>query len=357
MSEHSPFFSIVMPVYKVERYIADAVADALVQTDGDFELILVDDCSPDRSIEAALAVADGDERMRVVRHDQNRWVSAARNTGIAEARGTWLLMPDSDDRFEANLLERMRACIEAHAPDVVYFNHVDDHYDAQGTFLFRNDLPLDDAVAHHGPELGRMVLELEKRTHLGYPWNKAFRLDIIRENGVRFPDKAPLIEDFLFTMDYLDHVETLVTVPDVLYRYAKRLGGNLTNKAEQDYYPMHRRRIQVLRDFVERNGALDEQAKSTIGALYARFILSSLERSYAAGQSHAERVSWLDGVFEDPLFCELAPFAQAENSRALATSIGLLQRRDTAALLAEGRAIHLVRTKFAPLYMKAKMGR
>lgn len=92
----NPTVSVVMPVYNVEAYVAEAVESVLAQTYADFELIIVDDGSTDRSIEICLGFAD--ERVRIVRQ-ADRGLAGARNTGILAARGRYVAFLDSDDRW------------------------------------------------------------------------------------------------------------------------------------------------------------------------------------------------------------------------------------------------------------------
>ena len=82
---HNPFFSIVMPVYQVERYISKAVKSIQGQTFSDWELIVVNDCTVDRSAAIAEKFAGIDHRIKIVYHEVNKGLSAARNTGIKEA--------------------------------------------------------------------------------------------------------------------------------------------------------------------------------------------------------------------------------------------------------------------------------
>jgi glycosyltransferase involved in cell wall biosynthesis len=84
-----------MPVFGVERYVADAVRSVLAQTMSDLELVVVDDCTPDRSIDIVRGFDD--PRIRIVRHGRNQGLAAARNTGIAQARGAFVALLDSDD--------------------------------------------------------------------------------------------------------------------------------------------------------------------------------------------------------------------------------------------------------------------
>lgn len=355
----APFFSVVMPTYGVERYIADSIADMLTQTFRDFELIVVDDCTPDRSIDIVWELAADDPRVRIVRHVANKGLSAARNTGIDEARGTWIMFPDPDDRYEQTMLERIHDELVAQDVDLLVFGHVQEYYAADGSFLYSNLIDLQRGTYAAGYALGHAAIELERQTHLGYAWNKAYRLDTVREAGLRFEDDVPLVEDILFNVAYLHHVRAVATMPDVLLRYAKRLGTNLTNDFIPRYHELHRRRIQEIRDFAEQSGALDDWAKATLGALYARFILSAIEQNSSpkSGMDHTARVAWLHELFRDPLFVELVTCAEAQDSASLAACIRLLNSHNVPALLALGRVIHVVRTRNTTLYTKVKSRR
>ncbi|HZV11070.1 MAG TPA: glycosyltransferase family 2 protein, partial [Novosphingobium sp.] len=91
-----PTVSVIMPVYNVEPYVAEAITSVLAQTYADFELIIVDDGGQDRSVEICQGFED--PRIRIV-HQANRGLAGARNTGILAARGRYLAFLDSDDRW------------------------------------------------------------------------------------------------------------------------------------------------------------------------------------------------------------------------------------------------------------------
>ncbi len=95
--------SVVMPIYNVEKFVADAIDSVLAQTYPHLELILVNDCSPDNSL--AICEAYTDERIRIVNHSENRGLAGARNTGIRHACGEYVAFLDSDDTWHPNKLE------------------------------------------------------------------------------------------------------------------------------------------------------------------------------------------------------------------------------------------------------------
>ena len=99
--------SVVIPAYRAETFIGNAVRSALAQSLRDLEVIVVDDGSDDGTAQAATASADGDARLKVIRLSQNAGVSAARNAGLRVARGEWIAVLDADDRFSGDRLARL----------------------------------------------------------------------------------------------------------------------------------------------------------------------------------------------------------------------------------------------------------
>ncbi len=112
-----PPVSVVLPAYNRAGVIGGAIESVLRQSFTEFELIVVDDCSTDATAAEAAAIAD--PRIRLIRHEANRGASAARNTGIGEARGTWVAFQDSDDEWLPLKLEKQMARLAAPGADYV----------------------------------------------------------------------------------------------------------------------------------------------------------------------------------------------------------------------------------------------
>lgn len=354
-----PFFSLVMPVYGVESYIADSIADLLTQSFDDFELIVVDDCSPDRSIAIVEDLAHADNRVTIVHHEHNRGLSQARNTGIRAASGEWLTFPDPDDRYDSNMLEVIRNAIVSSPADLVIFGHTQEYYGPNNEHLYDNPIELESRQYRGTAEIACGALKLERQTHLGYAWNKMYRAGIIRETGLFFEDDVPLIEDILFNIAYLRHCNSITTISERPYNYAKRLKSNLTNEFIPNYYELHRRRIAELRNYINDCDMLDDEAKSTLGALFARYVLSSIEQNTnpKAHMTIGQQKTWIEKVFDDDLFIELVPHAHARDSKVLELCLQILNSHNIPALLAIGNAIHAVRYHGRTFYAKVKSGR
>ena len=357
---NAPFFSVVLPAYGSEPYLAAALGDLQDQLFTDWEAIVVNDCSPDGSLAIAQQFAAADARIRVVSHEVNRGLSAARNTGFAAARGLYVWFPDPDDRYDFTFLQSVFNSLQQHEAPVVMVGHVEEFYDASGKVERVQEFTFSQESAHLGKtKLRKHVLEFEKGTHYGYAWNKVYERSYLQQGGFAFTEDLPLIEDIEFNIRVFQDLHGLNVIGAPLYRYAKREAGNLTNKFVPRYYEVHRTRIEMLRNQLDSWGLLDANAKATLGALYARYILSALERNKQneSGMSYAAQKEWLQGVFADELFSELVPCAQAD-SQALRLCLKPLQQRNASKCLALGGAIHAAKNgAFRGVFQKLKAGR
>ena len=134
-----PFFSVVVPVFRAEATLRRAAESIREQSEPSWEAVLVDDGSPDGSAKIARSLASEDPRFRVLSHPENRGTHEARRTGVAAARGEWILFLDPDDRLAPGLLERLRRRIAADPADILRFD-----------FRYEDSQPVDpDQVRFH----------------------------------------------------------------------------------------------------------------------------------------------------------------------------------------------------------------
>ena len=190
--------SIVVPVYNVEPYLAQCIESILRQTYKDFELILVDDGSPDRCGAICDEFAEQDSRIRVI-HQKNGGVSKARNAGIDESIGEWICFIDADDYIEKHYLEN-------------FIINIDEKID----LIYQSKLALRNGKLFYELSLSDEVLDVKelfkKGLHHHTPWGKLFRLSIIKEKGLRFNSSLRRKEDIIFYYSYLCYARLLMTL-------------------------------------------------------------------------------------------------------------------------------------------------
>lgn len=213
-----PKISIIVPVYRAEQYLETCVDSIRRQNFSDFELLLVDDGSPDRSGEMCDAYLEKDARVQVI-HKKNGGVSSARNVGLDHARGEYVVFVDSDDYLGEAYLRELYEC-QQNAGDSESIFTISDHqpFSSEGigkrafppafTASLRGDHP--DAEAFRW-----LVFEF----CIFPPYCKLYRRSIIEKQNLRFHEKLRSAEDFDFNCRYLRHVEQIVYIPSVQYHY------------------------------------------------------------------------------------------------------------------------------------------
>ena len=126
----NPKISIIVPVYKVEKYLAECLESILSQTFTEFECILVNDNSPDKSPDICNEYAKKDKRIKVIHKKENEGLPQARKTGISEATGEYIMFIDSDDWVEPKMAERLYSLAKSENYDIVYCD-AEEYFDPQ----------------------------------------------------------------------------------------------------------------------------------------------------------------------------------------------------------------------------------
>lgn len=204
--ENGPLVSVIVPVYRAEKYINQCVDSLLGQSYRNIEVILVDDGSPDRSGAICDEYAVRDSRVKVI-HQPNGGVSVARNAGLDVAKGDCVAFVDSDDYVSKEYLE---AFIPHISSDLVVggFN----------TFPESKQFRLKQA-SYKADNMKDFVEEHLSRLYYTTPWGKIYKRAIIEENNLRFNVRFRFAEDCLFNLSYLLYCNTVLLIPQSGYYY------------------------------------------------------------------------------------------------------------------------------------------
>ena len=206
----SPSISIIVPVYKAEAYLHRCVDSLLAQTFTDFEVLLIDDGSPDRSGEICDDYAHKDARVRVF-HQPNGGVSVARQRGLDEALGEYTIHADPDDRVEPDMLEELYRKAKEDDADMV----ICDYYYEVG----RTQSVIRQKETGHS---ARSVLKDIFRMNVSACfWNKLIRRQVYCVNDVRLLPKMNIGEDYYAVARLLTKIKNVSFVHRPLYHYIK----------------------------------------------------------------------------------------------------------------------------------------
>lgn len=210
----NPAISIIIPVYKVEKYLRRCLDSVLSQTLSNWECILVDDGSPDQSGAICDDYATQDERFRVI-HKPNGGVSSARNEGLDKAQGEYLCFIDSDDWVRPQYLEHLHQ----YSSDLIISGlyNVNEKGEIFRTKQFKNEFL----------DILKIDLDGFQRSIFSSkgPCCKLFKNSIIQKHNLRFKEGIHASEDFLFVLSYVAYCNKIYTVQDVDYYYQYNSGS------------------------------------------------------------------------------------------------------------------------------------
>ena len=330
-----PYLSVIVPVYNVEAYVERCVRSLLEQDFPDFELLLVDDGSRDRSGALCDALAECDGRIRVF-HKENGGVSFARNVGLDAARGEWVAFVDSDDWVKPGYLSAL-VDDARQSPDADLVFHTG--CPALGNSYIKLESLRSGRHVYHASQFSRLMEDL-RLYWAGQPVAKLWRRELINAHGLRFPLSMHAAEDIYFFFSFMDVAERIVFRCIDLYVYVNR-AGSLTHRESPfsvtwTYYERFRAPSPFVR-FVDRY-ALSEAVRKE----YLWFIATIIYRALTNAKKPAELRRVTDKDW-DYFRCY---FKATSRKSALDARMMLRFRRVPAVLLpylAAGRVLRTVR--------------
>lgn len=209
--------SIIVPVYQVEQYLERFIYSVLSQNYEKYELILIDDGSSDRSGRICDEFSEKYPHIRTI-HKKNGGVSSARNEGIKNAKGQYIIFGDADDYYDSTFLNDISVILEKNSQDICICGYY--HETNRGLEPIIPQM----RGAYSRKSLSNKFEKLLKDNSFNSVWNKVFRLDIIKENQIAFPIQK-IAEDGIFVCRYLQKVESLYFVDKAYYHYCQNEGS------------------------------------------------------------------------------------------------------------------------------------
>lgn len=209
--------SFIVPCYNVESFLQRCLntlfSCGLPVTE--YEVLAIDDCSPDGSLDILRRNAESHPELRIISHSVNKGLGGARNTGIENAKGDYLWFVDADDMVKGDYVEKaLRRCV-FDGLDVLAFNYckINLKDEVLSRHLVFSEMPVQD-----GPTFASKAFHSDITRHMGYVWRFIYRTDFIRSQGLSFPEKT-YWEDTVFMPEAIIKSERVASIPDVLYSY------------------------------------------------------------------------------------------------------------------------------------------
>lgn len=214
-----PVISVVIPVYKAEKYLRRCLDSLLSQSFADWQAICVDDGSPDSSPAILDEYAEKDKRFVVI-HKKNAGVSAARNDGIKNAAGKYIHFLDADDWVDADFYETMLKVAKDTVSDMVVAGFVSDNKYTK-------------PIKYKSVQIANTIykkLRVSFALTDSYVWRYLISTDFINKNKLKFDTNLIAQEDTLFVLDAIACANKIATVPGVYYHYMFNEDSALNNR-------------------------------------------------------------------------------------------------------------------------------
>ena len=223
-TSNNPLVSIGIPVYHVEQFIEKCLLSVLNQTYSNIEIITVDDCGNDKSMDIVYDIQKHHPKglhIKILKHEVNKGLGEARNTAIDNATGKYIYFLDSDDFIEPEAIELMVNEAEKHHTDAVLASNQTVDYpggEIRPSFAYKEHQIVD------GEDAFANIVCANLRWNITITsWNILFNLDFLRRNDLRF--SVRFCEDSLFLSDYYSFVKKAVLLPNITYNYVIREGS------------------------------------------------------------------------------------------------------------------------------------
>lgn len=211
--------SVIVPIYNVKKYVSKQIESILAQTMPDWELILVDDASTDDVRDLLEAFARDDNRIKVVSHEQNAGVAAARATGLSYSEGEYVCFFDGDDWVEPNTLDELYSLAKQNDADILCFAYHKENNNRDAIYHFEKK----GVVRFSSKEA---INELHRRRNIQpHAWNKLYKRQLFEKR--MFTKDKLLGEDYGMNVDLLEKSSVIIQTEQPFYHYMLRKGSTL----------------------------------------------------------------------------------------------------------------------------------
>lgn len=260
MLKYSVDVSIVIPVYNAGEYIEECLNMITGQTHESIEIICVDDGSVDNSLELMRKYSEKDKRIKVI-SEENRGGGGARNRGLQEAVGKYVVFLDCDDFYEPDMIEKAFCRAEETQAEITIYKS-DQYIMETDEYIFEDWAMIEWALPPYEPFKYREISTNIFRAFVGWPWDKLYLRKFVQSNNLQFQELRTT-NDALFVFSALVLAERIATVREILIHRRVDTKDSLSKTREKSWGNFYKM-LLALREMLKEHDRYDELEKDYI---------------------------------------------------------------------------------------------
>lgn len=308
-------FSVLVPVYNVELYIRESIESILNQSFRNFELILVDDGSTDKSGLICDEYAETDNRIKVI-HNYNHGLLYTRRVAFAEAKGIYCVVVDSDDRIKSNALQVLYDYYQQYNSDCIIFGY---------ERVYNENVleTITDSEVTHLTNKRDIYMRVFLNTQYNPICRKTFRRDLLDGRDYSSYYHLSLREDLLQSIEVLQNAKDVTFIPDVLYEYTSN-PQSMTHTVKAENYRTDTTIRSAVFDFLSNCGELTEKDLFKYVDFSIFLLCHEIRRIGLFNCSYKKKTEFLRCLYKDKYIQKLLNIKKDIFSNGLINGIILL---------------------------------
>ena len=339
--------SIITPVYKVEKYLRKCIDSILEQKFSDFELIIVDDGSPDNCGKIADEYEIKDKRVRVI-HKENGGAPSARNAGIKVAVGEYLYFPDSDDWLEPTYLQELYELAVKTDAQLIISGYTMEYYEDGSYQSYEVSVP-EQNYENQMMVRGNLHNYFDNMM-MAVPWNKLYKADYVRDNKLFFPNLK--WDDLHFNMEVIMDIKNIAISSSAGYHFFRsRQGSETTTVFDGMLFQKRKEQFMHILKVYKHWGIKDKKIDSVIYGYFASRLVQCIQEIAISNNKNKKEL--VKDVLEDKLCIKAFKQGKIE-SKLLAIAALPMKYKCVKGSIIIGRIMGFVKIHMASLFYKLK---
>lgn len=306
--------TIVIPVYNGAAYIKNCLQNLERQTFKDWQAIFVNDGSTDTSREILDDVAAKHEKCTVI-HKPNGGTAQTRNAGLDKARGQYITFMDVDDELDPGMYECLVGLMDATHADMGicgYYFKVEQYRDGrvEEAYLEEKRYPL--CVLKGQDAIRERLVDMWDQDILYNVWNKIYRMDLIREKGIRYRDGHVYTEDRVFNRAFLEQCNSIAVTDRCLYYYIRERTGSTSERYREENFSIRLKEYRELQEHFKKMDVWDEKAREYVSREFMERVAGCLENIFHGEGSltKKEKKQAIQSIIRHPDVIEAGRYAK-----------------------------------------------